>query len=531
MLAAALCTALFASAAMAVDVATPQELTEALAGSEDINITSDMSGNIMFIITKDTNINLGGYTITRNHDTSSTEATPVFYITNGKLTLSNGTIQSANNDGIAEGARVQPSDAGADASIELNSVNIDSSDNALSIYADTSGGNLNDKPTYKASAVINGSSLLYGKGVGAFVIGKQASLTLNGGEIKSDAFAISGNGRRDSVNNGGTLITINGGKVVSEQTCAIYQPQAGTINVTGGTITGYDGIQMKAGTLNMSGGTLEGTGAFDDSYTYPAGQGDGSINTGAALSILSHGSVGDTGYAGEMSVNISGDATLVSKFGYAVAEANMNVAGTENKFSGLSITGGTFTGAEGKSAIAMTNASDENTTITAGTFSTDLAVCEGLTGLTNLPQTATDENGNYYVVVNAESIAFETNAIELAMNETFTPSVIFTPDNATEKALTWSSSNEEVATVNPTTGEITPVAPGTAIITAALADNDSVYDTCTVTVTEEEVPPTPPVTSDDVKPQPSGSGGGGCSAGFGALALLAALPLLRMRKK
>ena len=52
-----------------------------------------------------------------------------------------------------------------------------------------------------------------------------------------------------------------------------------------------------------------------------------------------------------------------------------------------------------------------------------------------------------------------------------------------------------------------------------------------LTVTEEEVPPTPPVTSDDVKPQPSGSGGGGCSAGFGALALLAALPLLRMRKK
>ena len=332
MLAAALCTALFASAAMAVDVATPQELTEALAGNEDINVTSDMSGNIMFIITKDTNINLGGYTITRNHDTSSSEATPVFYITNGKLTLSNGTIKSANNDGIAEGARVQPSDAGADAALELNSVNIDSSDNALSIYADTSGGNLNDKPTYKASAVVNGNSLLYGKGVGAFVIGKQASLTLNDGEIKSDAFAISGNGRRDSVNNGGTLITINGGKVVSEQTCAIYQPQAGIINITGGTVTGYDGIQMKAGTLNMSGGTLEGTGAFDDSYTYPAGQNDGSMNTGAALSILSHGSVGDTGYAGEMSVNISGDATLVSKSGYAIAEANMNVAGTENKF-------------------------------------------------------------------------------------------------------------------------------------------------------------------------------------------------------
>ena len=178
----------------------------------------------------------------------------------------------------------------------------------------------------------------------------------------------------------------------------------------------------------------------------------------------------------------------------------------------------------------MTNASDENTTITAGTFSTDLDTCEGLTGLTNLPQTATDENGNYYVVINAESIAFKSETLELAMNETVVLEVIFTPDNTTEKALTWSSSDETVATVDAD-GNITPVAPGTAIITAALADDDSIYATCTVTVTEEEVPPTPPVTSDDVKPQPSGSGGGGCSAGFGALALLSALPLLRMRKK
>lgn len=219
---------------------------------------------------------------------------------------------------------------------------------------------------------------------------------------------------------------------------------------------------------------------------------------------------------------------LTSEHSYAIVEAQSNQG--DLKFNNINISGGTFVGAEGKSAIAMTNASDENTTITAGTFSTDLATCEGLTGLTNLPQTAKDENGNYYVVVNAESIAFETNAIELAMNETFTLRVIFTPDNTTEKALTWSSSDEKVATVD-TDGKITPVAPGTAIITAALADDDSVYATCTVTVTEEEVPPTPPVTSDDVKPQPSGSGGGGCSAGFGALALLAALPLLRMRKK
>ena len=56
-------------------------------------------------------------------------------------------------------------------------------------------------------------------------------------------------------------------------------------------------------------------------------------------------------------------------------------------------------------------------------------------------------------------------------------------------------------------------------------------DDGTITIKIPEVPsePTDPV-SPDVKPSHS-SGGGGCSAGFGALALLAAVPLMFRRKK
>ena len=56
-------------------------------------------------------------------------------------------------------------------------------------------------------------------------------------------------------------------------------------------------------------------------------------------------------------------------------------------------------------------------------------------------------------------------------------------------------------------------------------------DDGTITIKIPEVPsePTDPV-SPDVKPSHS-SGGGGCSAGFGALALLAAVPLMSRRKK
>ena len=53
------------------------------------------------------------------------------------------------------------------------------------------------------------------------------------------------------------------------------------------------------------------------------------------------------------------------------------------------------------------------------------------------------------------------------------------PANATNKTITWTSSNPSVATVNG--GIVTAVGKGTTIITAATADGD-ITDTCTVTV-------------------------------------------------
>jgi uncharacterized protein YjdB len=51
-------------------------------------------------------------------------------------------------------------------------------------------------------------------------------------------------------------------------------------------------------------------------------------------------------------------------------------------------------------------------------------------------------------------------------------------------AVTWTSSNDEVATVSD--GVVTGVAAGTATITAKITVDETNYtDTCTVTVTEE----------------------------------------------
>ncbi|MGN1081848.1 MAG: Ig-like domain-containing protein [Acutalibacteraceae bacterium] len=61
-----------------------------------------------------------------------------------------------------------------------------------------------------------------------------------------------------------------------------------------------------------------------------------------------------------------------------------------------------------------------------------------------------------------------------------TPSV--TPSNATNKCVTWSSDNTNVATVHPTGGVITGLREGTARIYATACDGSGVSGYCTVTV-------------------------------------------------
>ena len=58
------------------------------------------------------------------------------------------------------------------------------------------------------------------------------------------------------------------------------------------------------------------------------------------------------------------------------------------------------------------------------------------------------------------------------------------PDNATNKAVVWSSDNESIAMVDQN-GSVEAKAPGTAIITAKSAADTSKFDTCTVTVVKE----------------------------------------------
>ena len=88
-----------------------------------------------------------------------------------------------------------------------------------------------------------------------------------------------------------------------------------------------------------------------------------------------------------------------------------------------------------------------------------------------------DKNESGEIAVSA--ITFDKTTVTLAPNATVTLLTSFTPSDATNKALTWTSSNDQVATV--AAGLITAVAAGEATITAR-TDEGGKTATCVVTV-------------------------------------------------
>lgn len=126
-------------------------------------------------------------------------------------------------------------------------------------------------------------------------------------------------------------------------------------------------------------------------------------------------------------------------------------------------------------AVATVNASGNITAVSAGT--------------TTIMATAADGSGvsaSCRVTVNARTVPVATitlsaTNIELGIGGTRGLSATISPSNETNKAVTWSSSNAAVATVNAN-GVITAIAEGTAIITATATDGSGVSASCTVTV-------------------------------------------------
>lgn len=106
----------------------------------------------------------------------------------------------------------------------------------------------------------------------------------------------------------------------------------------------------------------------------------------------------------------------------------------------------------------------------------------------NVSASSSGGGGTTTVPVTGVSLNKSSTSLTVGKTEILTATV--TPTNATNKAVTWSSNNTAVATVD--NGTITAKAKGSATITARTSDGNKTA-TCAVTVTETTTPtPTPP---------------------------------------
>ena len=119
-------------------------------------------------------------------------------------------------------------------------------------------------------------------------------------------------------------------------------------------------------------------------------------------------------------------------------------------------------------------------------------VMAGEVGTANITVTTLDGGftDTCAVTVVSESVAvtgveLDKSSAELDIGDTLTLTATVKPDNATNKNVSWSSSDTDVATVN--NGLVTAVASGTATITVTTQDGSKTAD-CAITVKEEVSP-------------------------------------------
>ena len=87
-------------------------------------------------------------------------------------------------------------------------------------------------------------------------------------------------------------------------------------------------------------------------------------------------------------------------------------------------------------------------------------------------------------MIPVSGITLSHTSATLVEGESLTLSATVTPADATDKTVTWSSSDETVATVDAN-GLVKAIAPGTAVITAKAGDKSA---TCTLTVEKKVIP-------------------------------------------
>ena len=342
-------------------------LADAIAAAKDgetVLLLADTELTDYITVNKAVTLDLGGKTVTANLTSNY-----AFAVT-ADVTFKNGAINITNNNG------------GISVAGKLTLVDVDitgAAVNAPLLYLIGSTETTIDKDSTVTATSSSANSYPAILMEGSYA---DETITLNiYGSVSCKSMpAVQGNGADKAT----SKINVYDGARATSEKLAMYLPQICEVNISGGLVDGYCGVGIKSGTLNITGGTVRGhknDADIGDQHSTANG-----INyDGSAILIDSY-----IGYAGQVKVNISGDAVVESLYSTAIREIGNDASQTN--MVALTVTGGTVKGASGKDAILVRKTTRPTVSVSGGTFSSEVPAdlcAKGYTSVKNADGTYT----------------------------------------------------------------------------------------------------------------------------------------------
>ncbi len=326
-----------------------------------------------------------------------------------------------------------------------------------------------------------------------------ASLSVDGGSLTSTGKSDYGAGIRyafssSSSGSGTPSLTVSGNAMVKAS-----GGYGGISDNSSADIQIGDGNNSSGGIVFDNGtGTVYGNVTLEENLT--VGEGESlTLDSGASLNAGGHNVIVDGGTLDNGLANSLGNSVI-----YKVTKVELNKTSLTldvNESETLTAT------------ITPSNATDQNVTWSSDNTSVATvdangkvtAVAQGTATITATAQDGSEEKAVCSVTVNAaaavpvESVSLSPSTLTLEAGKSGTLTAAITPNNATNQAVTWTSSDTAIATVK--NGVVTAVGAGEAIITVTTADG-GLTDTCTVTVTAVPEPEPEPEPEPTPEPEP-----------------------------
>ena len=418
--------------------------TEVAQNGDTIQMVKDAQLSSVITIDKAVTLDLNGTTITAG-------ANPIQVLKSGEFTIDDSGVQGAIE------AENPLSVEGGSLILENGKISVNNTTNGYGIY-----------------------------------VSKNGSVTVNGGEISSTYAPLSGNNTTGDMN-----FTVNGGTLTAKSGPAIYMPGQVNLTITDGTLNG--GISLRMGQVNISGGTINATtGSIDDIkefYNY-----SGNVWLPDALYVFNGTYTSENAeYNNSLNLNITG-GTFTCENGEGGAITIYDLGKVEQE-SSIAISGKAklVTNAKSREAYQVLNleevgvsspteegygtcSGDVKTAITGGTYSGQPTE-KFKKYLGENCETIDNEDNTFTVrgTVSETGITLDKTELYVEVGDTETLTATVSPADASDGSVTWTSSDETVATVDEN-GTVTGVKAGTATITATTVSGYTAD--CSVTVAE-----------------------------------------------